>query len=286
MAENGSPGDGPTTDRGAGIVMRTAERIRAVNDWYLHRLPGGAGLLQPRMVINLHKISVGPLTLALMFWANDFSLAAWLYLALHGVYGLLWVAKDVAFGDPSWQQPSSVTSGIATFVLPLGLYYLPPLLMLTPLGSLIPGGWGSTLTLPLPLGFAAVVLFLFGAFFHFVSDAQKHFVLRYQQPRRLITDGLFALTRNPNYLGEILMYSAFNLLAQHWLPWATCGLIWVLVFLVNMLHKEQSMARYPEHAAWVRRSGLLIPSLGGLIRNLALILVNRPGAPVRSGEQR
>lgn len=240
-------------------------------DWYLHRIPGGAGKLRPRQVINLHKASVGPLTLALMLWTGDFSLAAWLYLALHGVYGVLWIAKDVAFGDPSWQNSSSVSSGIAAFVFPLGLYYLPILIMFTPLGIRIPGGWGTTATLPLPVAFAAVVLFLIGAFFHFVSDAQKYFVLKHQQPRRLITDGLFALTRNPNYFGEILMYGAFNLLAQHWLPWAACSLVWIFVFGTNMMRKEASMSRYPEHADWRSRTGFLLPSPLGLLRSFPLV---------------
>ena len=153
----------------------------------------------------------------------------------------------------------------------MGLYYLPVLIMFTSLGTLIPGGWGTTATLPLSVAFAAVVLFLIGAFFHFVSDAQKYFVLKHQHPRRLVTDGLFALTRNPNYFGEILMYASFNLLAQHWLPWVACGLIWIQVFLVNMLRKDASMARYPEHAEWVCRTGFLFPSPSGLVRRLPLV---------------
>ncbi|HEX4934997.1 MAG TPA: DUF1295 domain-containing protein, partial [Gemmatimonadaceae bacterium] len=128
-------------------------------------------------------------------------------------------------------------------------------------------GWGSG-TLPPGLVGGAVALFAVGAFFHFVADAQKYFVLRHRRPRQLITDGMFALTRNPNYLGEILIYSAFNLLAQHWLPWVACALVWVQLFWVNMRRKEESMARYPEHAAWVRRTGLLVPSLTGLVRGL------------------
>jgi protein-S-isoprenylcysteine O-methyltransferase Ste14 len=115
-----------------------------------------------------------------------------------------------------------------------------------------------------------------GCFFHFVSDAQKYFVLKHQRPRKLITNGMFGLTRNPNYFGEILMYSAFNLLAQHWLPWACCGLVWLQVFLVNMLAKEKSMSRYPEHAAWVARTGFLVPSLGTLLTKLPYV-VRTPG---------
>jgi protein-S-isoprenylcysteine O-methyltransferase Ste14 len=126
------------------------------------------------------------------------------------------------------------------------------------------------------VAFAAVALFGIGAFFHFVSDAQKYFVLRHERPRRLITDGMFALTRNPNYFGEILIYSSFNLLAQHWLPWVACGFIWAQLFLVNMLRKESSMSRYPEHAAWVRETGLLIPSPRTLAKKLVYVFKTPP----------
>jgi protein-S-isoprenylcysteine O-methyltransferase Ste14 len=240
--------------------MRVASRVHAFNDWYTHRIPGGAGLVRPRHPINLHKISVGPLVLVLMLLGGDFTLAAWLYLALHGTYGLFWVAKDVAYGDPNWTHPASLASGVGVFFFPLGLYYLAPLIMFTDLGTWIPGGWGTTATLPLPVAFAAVVCYLVGSFFHFVSDAQKYYVLKHQKPRRLITNGMFALTRNPNYLGELLIYSSFNLLAQHWLPWAACALVWLMVFLVNMLRKEAEMSQYPGHAAWVRRTGFLLPN--------------------------
>jgi len=244
------------------------DRLWRVNDYVMHRLPGGAGLIQPRQVINLAKFGVGPLTLGLMLGYQNFTLAAWLYLALHGLYGILWVAKDVAFGDPGWTGRASLTSGLAVFVFPLGGYFMAPLILLTPLGHAIPGGWGTAATLPLPVAFAAVFCFSLGVFFTFVSDAQKFFVLKHQRPRQLITDGMFALTRNPNYFGEVLIYGSFNLLAQHWLPWAICGFVWVQVFLVNMVRKERSMSRYPEHAEWVKRTGFFFPSIAGLVKGI------------------
>jgi protein-S-isoprenylcysteine O-methyltransferase Ste14 len=249
-----------------------AVRLSAFNDWYLHRIPGGMGRTFPRVPINLHKALVGPLVLALMLVRGDFSLAALLYLALHGCYGVLWIVKDVAFPDQGWRRPCSVGSAVAVFVYPLGLYLLAPLIMLTPLGEWVPGGWGTTASLPVPVAFAAVVLFVAGAFLHFVADAQKHFVLECQRPRRLITSGLFAATRNPNYLGEIMIYSAFCLLAQHWLPWAACALVWATVFLPNMLAKDRSMSRYPEFAAWKAHSGLVLPRPMTLLRALPAVL--------------
>lgn len=251
-----------------GISVRLSE----INDLVLHRLPGGASRTTPRVPINLHKALMGPFVLALMFASGDFSLAALLYLALHGTYGVLWIVKDVAFPDPSWRAPCSIGSALAISVFPLGLYLLAPLVMLTPLGTLVPGGWGTTATLPPGVAFAAVVCFALGSFLHFVADAQKHYVLAHQRPRQLITTGLFSATRNPNYLGEILIYSSFNLLAQHWLPWAACAWVWSMIFLPNMLAKDRSMSRYPEHAAWVARTGLLLPKPSTLLHALPLVL--------------
>jgi protein-S-isoprenylcysteine O-methyltransferase Ste14 len=256
--------------------MPVAERITAFFDWYLHRIPGGRGRTAPRVAINLHKGTIGLVVLALMLRADDHGLAAWLYLVLHGSYGLLWVAKDVAFPDPAWRARASISSAVAVLAMPLGLYYLAPLVMFTALGPAIPGGWGTPATLPASVAAAAVACYAFGVFLHFGSDAQKYFVLAHERPRRLITDGFFAATRNPNYLGEILIYASFNLLAQHALPWAACALVWVGVFVPNMLRKERSMSRYPDHAAWVARTGFLLPRLGTLLASL-------PGA-FRAGE--
>ena len=196
-----------------------SEKVSRFNDLYLYRLPGGSGLTAPRVPINIHKVTIGAVVLALMWHAEDVSLAAWLDLALHGSYGLFWLVKDVAFPDPAWRAPQSLASA-------------------------------------------------FGVFLHFGADARKHLVLARGGKKRLITDGFFAATRNPNDLGEILIYSSFCLLARHWLPWAGCLLVWLGVFLPNMLRKERSMARHPEHAAWVARTGFLLPSLPTLLRAL------------------
>ncbi len=43
-----------------------------------------------------------------------------------------------------------------------------------------------------------------------VSDAQKYYTLKYK--KGLISDGMFYATRNPNYLGEIMLYRIFYVL--------------------------------------------------------------------------
>lgn len=43
-----------------------------------------------------------------------------------------------------------------------------------------------------------------------VSDAQKYYTLKYK--KGLISDGMFYATRNPNYLGEIMLYRIFDII--------------------------------------------------------------------------
>jgi hypothetical protein len=62
----------------------------------------------------------------------------------------------------------------------------------------------------------APFLCISGVFLHYVSDAQKFFVL--QLRKGVVQDGLFSRTRNPNYLGEVLIYGGFAVASWHWQP--------------------------------------------------------------------
>jgi hypothetical protein len=46
-----------------------------------------------------------------------------------------------------------------------------------------------------------------------------------------------------NYLGEILLYGAFVVMAQSWLYWTFLWATWSHVFLVNIYWKELSLMR-------------------------------------------
>ena len=50
-------------------------------------------------VINAHKILVTPIVLALMWYFHNWSGEAFVYLALHGTYSLLWLLKQIYFAD-------------------------------------------------------------------------------------------------------------------------------------------------------------------------------------------
>jgi len=197
--------------------------------------------------INLHKFLTFAIVLGLMAIYHNFTLAPWVYLALHGSYGIMWLIKDRLYPDRQWEEQTSLVTGIILFVL-LGSYWIAPFILI------------SSGTQPnAPLISLAIATNLFGIFLHYGSDAQKYFTLKYRQG--LITEGFFSRSRNPNYLGEILIYLGFAMLAQHWLPLLILGLFTALVFVPNMRKKDQSLTRYPEFAAYKERSGLLFPKL-------------------------
>ena len=87
----------------------------------------------------------------------------------------------------------------------------------------------------------SVFVYAVGVFLHFAADMQKHTALALR-PGELITAGLFARTRNPNYLGELLIYLSFAVLALHWAPLLVVALFLVVVWFPNMRRKDRSLA--------------------------------------------
>ena len=106
----------------------------------------------------------------------------------------------------------------------------------------------------------AVAVYAFGVFFHFASDMQKHAHIQ-ARTGTLLQTGLWARCRNPNYFGELLIYSGFCMLAMHWAPFVVLGGIVCGMWIPNMIRKDRSLSRYPEFAAWRKRSGLFVPYL-------------------------
>lgn len=207
---------------------------------------GGPKVLEASWVINAQKGGTLPFMLALM-WAFDcWTPTAWTYAALHGSYGLCWLLKDATFPDPSWDKKVTFGGAVMMWLGALGLYWVAPLLIVVQ--RVDAPGW--------LLAFASLV-YVMGVVIMMGSDAQKYFTLKAR--RGLITDGFFARVRHPNYLGEMMLYGAFAAVSMHWAPWLVLAWVWLGVFVPNLLQKERSMSRYPEWAAYVRRSGFLLP---------------------------
>ena len=199
-------------------------------------------------VINAHKILVTPIVLALMVYFHNWSPEAFVYLSLHGTYSLLWLLKQAYYPDSRFAQKVPLGVGLLFIFLPLAGYYLAPYLLI------------SRHIMGPPYFFAIVlIIYVVGIFFHYVSDAQKFFTLR--ERKGLIEDGLFKSTRNPNYLGEILIYFAYALMSMHWIPFVVLS-AWIFGFFVrNMLSKDKSLSRHEGFAAYKSRTGLLFPRL-------------------------
>lgn len=205
--------------------------------------------MKQKHLIDAHKAATGLFVLVLMTifeaWGNT---AAWIYLAIHGAYGILWVWKSRVFPDKQWEK--STGPAFAFVILGgLTLYWIAPWLLIS--RAVIVPNWVIGLCL---------LLFATGIFLHFVSDMQKHIWMA-TKPETLLRTGLWARCRNPNYLGELLIYLSFAILPMHWLPplilIAFVGAYWI----PKMKQKDRSLSRYPEFADWKRKSWAFIPEV-------------------------
>ena len=204
--------------------------------------------MKQRHFIDSHKGATGLFILGCMAgfdaWDNT---TIWLYLATHGLYGLLWIHKSRSFGDKQWEQPCGIGYG-AYIWAGLSLYWLTPYLICSQQVEAPP--W------LLALGVASFGL---GVFYHFASDLQKHTALL--NGPGLITTGLWSKLRNPNYFGELLIYMGFGMLAYTW-AWVPALVLCVfigVIWIPNMLKKDRSLSRYPEFEDYKKRSSWFIP---------------------------
>ena len=176
-------------------------------------------------------------------WENH---TAWIYLALHGSYGIMWVLKSAIFPDKTWEAHCSIWYGLYIWG-GLTLYWISPFIIMS-----IP-----VYNSPMYLGLMTAI-FSMGVFFHYAADMQKHAHLKLK-PGELITDGLMNRCRNTNYFGEFLIYLSFALLSQHWIPIAVLVSFMIIIWLPNMRKKDKSLSRYGDYADYKKRSSLLIP---------------------------
>ena len=196
-------------------------------------------------IINLHKGLTVFVIASLMIFYKNYSIAAWVYLSLHGTYGILWLLKEKIFPDPYFKEKINLLTSITGFIF-LGSYWIAPYILIS-----------SNKSVPYPIIAFSISINIIGVFLHFASDAQKYFTLRIK--KELIKDGFFKNIRNTNYLGEILIYLSFAFLSMSFIPFAIFALFFFLVFLPRMLKKDKSLTKYSSFIEYKQTSGLLLP---------------------------
>jgi protein-S-isoprenylcysteine O-methyltransferase Ste14 len=234
-----------------GPLLRLGVRVNRVVQYLSRDAFGGPRMLKLAWVIDVQKGGTIPFVAALMWWYGNTSTAAWVYLGLHGGYGLSWLIKDALVPDRRWQQRVTFGGAVLSFLLVLAPYWLLPWLLVSDV-------LGPDHQQPTPALMAScIVIFTVGLTLTIGADAQKNATLAARPG--LITDGFYARMRHPNYLGEMLIYGAFALMVRHWIAWLILGAIWAFVFMTNIAAQEVSLSRHPGWSAYRARTGLLLP---------------------------
>ena len=196
-------------------------------------------------IINLHKGLTPFVVLGLMAIYDNFSIPAWIYLSLHGTYGILWLLKEKLFPDPYFKDEMGFLTSITGFIF-LGSYWVAPFILIS-----------SQKLIPNFIIAGCVSIYIFGVFLHFASDSQKYFTLKLK--KELITEGFFKYSRNTNYLGEILIYLSFATLSMNIIPFIILLIFFIIIFYPRMIKKDNSLRKYKDFDEYKANSGLILP---------------------------
>lgn len=155
--------------------------------------------------------------------------------------------------------------GASVHLLP-PLVFLGPLLVGIGLGRLLPWRLPTTAPWPTVLTWAGVVLFVAGlglmSWAAVVMWRHHTTVIPWGHVDHLVTGGPFRFTRNPIYVGDLLVYLGVTLVAGTWWPLALLPLpVFVMQRLVIAREEAYLLERfgqpYAAYCARVRRWGVV-----------------------------
>ena len=205
-------------------------KIALITDPDKSFLSFGAKIIPLNTMINIQKGGTIFYLLILMWYFNNYSLGAYVYLGLHGTYGIVWLIKDFTLPDKTFRKKVS---------LPVALLIAIVLILYWSIGYIMISGI-SNQQQPTPLRiFFAFFIFSIGLMLMICTDIQKNLTLTYK--KGLISNYFLSINRNTNYFGEMLLYYSFALITNHWFAYALLILTWVSLFSCRIILKEYSL---------------------------------------------
>ena len=221
-------------------------QIQRIYNFISSDLPPGPYITTQRPLINFQKGATLFVCFAFCFFYNNFTTTALVYTAIHGSYGIVWLMKDCVSPDKRWDKEIRVGSMILTIII-LGSYWVGPWLLISSGRQVSP--W---------IIYVCVFMYSIGIALMLGSDTQKYFSLKIV-PNVLIDIGWFRYMRNPNYLGEFLIYFSFSLLTWHPLPVIILVCVVIMVWVPGIIMKENRLSRKVGYDNYVKHSGIILP---------------------------
>ena len=191
----------------------------------------GPKIIKFNWIINAQKTGTIFVMFFLMIYYNNFSSGAWLYLSLHGTYGLLWFLKDMVFPDKSFQHYLTIIPSILVSLFLLS-YWIIGFEVMCGIGDQNPSGKKL---------FGCFFLFSFGNTLMICSDLQKYITLKYK--KGLIDDIFLKNNRNTNYFGEILVYLTFAIACGRKEGFIMLIIEWIIFFGSRIYMKDLRLAK-------------------------------------------
>ncbi|MEM7593936.1 MAG: DUF1295 domain-containing protein [Cyanobacteria bacterium P01_A01_bin.83] len=187
------------------------------------------------------------ITFAVIYGVNNYRQV--IYLCLHITYCLWWLLEQWLFPQRR-QQLFTEKVGISTFIFILlfvGIFFsLPGYLAFT---NPNPVSY-STIAIALPL-------YIFGSLINTGADVQK--MVAKSMEGGLVKDGAWRSVRHINYLGDLMRYTSFSVVAGNLWAFMLPGAV-ALIYLQRINQKEEAMAaKYPEFTAYQQETSRLLP---------------------------
>lgn len=208
--------------------------------WFLERDPGADAV---RMTL---------VAVVLWFWAIRLT-GNWVY-SWPGLHHEDWRYPLLRDKNPAMAVPVDL---FAIHVIPTCQVFLGMIPVYFETRSDRPWGW---------LDVVAVVVGVGAVLLQLVSDTQQHRFARIKQPGQSLDTGLWAWSRHPNYLGEILVWVSFALFGLAAAPdewwWQPIGAVAMIAMFLGAsipMMEQRSLERRPTYQDVIDRVPMLLP---------------------------